>query len=215
MPRVSDPAYAVNSWPSRIGIASCRCVRPAFTTSSNSRPFAANASRRFSNAFVNPASCERHANLMLVGIVSFVDCAILTWSFGCTGLYSPRFPPSNSLARFAKTSLTFMLCDVPAPAWYGSTMNCSRCCPARTSSAAFTIASASFGSSRPVSLWVSAAAFLIQTCASMNASSGSNPLIGKFCFARSVWTPYSASVGTSRGPSGSFSRRVSVIVSVL
>ena len=34
--RSSEPAYAVNSWPSRIGIASCRCVRPAFTMWSNS-----------------------------------------------------------------------------------------------------------------------------------------------------------------------------------
>ena len=33
-------------------------------------------------------------------------------------------PPRISFARFASTSFTFMLCDVPAPAWYGSTMNC-------------------------------------------------------------------------------------------
>src|SRR5215475_9423863 len=46
----------------------------------------------------------------------------------------------------------------------------------------------------------------------MKASSGRKPLIGKFCRARSVWTPYSALVGTSRFPSGSFSRRVSGIV---
>ena len=51
-PRSSEPAYAVNSWPSRIGIASCRCVRPAFTMSSNSCPFAASASRSASNALV-------------------------------------------------------------------------------------------------------------------------------------------------------------------
>ena len=53
---------------------------------------------------------------MFVGIVSLVLCAMLTWSFGCTGVYVPRSPPSNSLARFASTSFTFMLCDVPAPA---------------------------------------------------------------------------------------------------
>ena len=60
---------------------------------------------------------------MFVGIVSFVLCAMFTWSFGCTGVYVPRFPPSSSFARFASTSFTFMLCDVPAPAWYGSTTN--------------------------------------------------------------------------------------------
>ncbi len=38
-----------------------------------------------------------------------------------------------------------MLCDVPAPAWYGSTTNWSRCCPPSTSSAARMIASASCG----------------------------------------------------------------------
>ena len=40
------------------------------------------------------------------------------------------------------------------------------------------------------------------------AGSGLNPLIGKFCTARNVCTPYSASAGTSRVPSGSFSTRV-------
>ena len=53
---------------------------------------------------------------------------MLTWSFGCTGAYEPRAVPSSSFARFASTSFAFMLCDVPAPAWYGSTTKCSRCC---------------------------------------------------------------------------------------
>ena len=55
---------------------------------------------------------------------------------------------------------------------------------------------------------VSAAARLIRTVASTNAGNGRSPLIGKFCTARSVCTPYSASAGTSRLPSGSFSVRV-------
>src|SRR5438552_1972785 len=70
------------------------------------------------------------------------------------------------------------------------------------------IASASFASSRPVCLWVRAAAFLIHTCAVTKGSSGFRPLIGKFWTARSVWTPYMASAGTSSVPSGSFSVRV-------
>src|SRR5680860_1809928 len=57
------------------------------------------------------------------------------------GEYSPRPAPSNSLARLARTSLVFMLCEVPAPAWKRSTTNCSRQRPsARISSAAATIA---------------------------------------------------------------------------
>ena len=51
------------------------------------------------------------------------------------------------------------------------------------------MASASLGSSRPVSLWVSAAARLIQTTASTKAGSGRSPEIGKFSTARSVWMP--------------------------
>ena len=45
------------------------------------------------------------------------------------------------------------------------------------------------GVEAPVSLCVSAAAFLIHTCAMTNGSSGVSPLIGKFCMARSVCTP--------------------------
>src|SRR2546426_210244 len=56
------------------------------------------------------------ASRIAVGITSLVDWAMLTWSFGCTGLYSPRLPPSSSFARLARTSLQFMWCDVPAPA---------------------------------------------------------------------------------------------------
>src|SRR5258708_25662684 len=76
------------------------------------------------------------------------------------------------------------------------------------------MASASFGSRRPVSLCVSAAAFLIHTCAMTNGHRGANPLIGKFSFARTVWTPYTASTGTSLVPSGSFSARVAVDIEV-
>src|SRR6478672_1897616 len=75
------------------------------------------------------------------------------------------------------------------------------------------MASARRGSRRPVSLWVSAAAFLIQTCATTNGQSGRSSLIGKFSRARSVCTPYSASAATCFGPSGSFSvRNASAIV---
>src|SRR5436190_10564614 len=92
-------------------------------------------------------------------------------------------------------------------------MNWSACLPASTSSAASMIASASRASSRPVSLCVSAAAFLIHTCATTNGRSGGSSLMGKFSRARMVCTPYSASAATCFGPSGSFSvRKASAIV---
>src|SRR5690242_2733987 len=72
------------------------------------------------------------------------------------------------------------------------------------------MASASLASSRPVSLWVSAAAFLIRTTASTNGASGARWEIGKFCRARSVCTPYSAAAGTASSPRGSCSIRVSI-----
>src|SRR5690606_36624894 len=145
---------------------------------------------------------------MAVGITSLVLCAMLTWSLGCTGAYSPSRPPRIWLARLASTSLQFMLWEVPAPAWYTSTMNWSRCWPASTSSAAWTMASASRASRRPVSLWVSAAERLTQTTASTNAGRGRSPEIGKFSAARRLWTPYRALAGTGFSPRGSFSRRV-------
>src|SRR5258706_9082397 len=76
------------------------------------------------------------------------------------------------------------------------------------------MASASFGSRRPVSLCVSAAAFLIHTCVMTNGRRGGDPLIGKFAFAGTVWTPYRALAGTSLVPSGSFSVRVAVDIEV-
>jgi len=50
-----------------------------------------------------------------VGKVSFDDWPILTSSLGCTGCLLPITPPSSWIARFANTSLTFMLVCVPEP----------------------------------------------------------------------------------------------------
>src|SRR6266542_3430910 len=79
---------------------------------------------------------------------------------------------------------------------------------ASTSSAAAMIASASLRSRRPVSRWVSAAAFLMRMTASTKAGRGRRLEMGKFCRARSVWMPHSASVGTGSSPRGSRSIRV-------
>ena len=78
-PRSIEPAYAVNSWPRRIGIASCRCVRPAFTMSSNSRALRGERiAQRLERRRRTPSSCDRHASRMFVGIVSLVLCAMFT-----------------------------------------------------------------------------------------------------------------------------------------
>ena len=62
----------VNSWPSRIGIASCRCVRPLLSTSSNSAPFASSASRSSSNAASELRASASAPSRMAVGITSLV-----------------------------------------------------------------------------------------------------------------------------------------------
>ena len=81
------------------------------------------------------------------------------------------------MERLARTSLTFILWEVPAPAWYTSTTNHSRNLPARISSAAWTIASAFFASSNPSALLTTAAARLIWTVASTYDGFGFNPLL--------------------------------------
>ena len=69
---------------------------------------------------------------------------------GVDRLLAAASPPRISLARFAITSLVFMLVDVPDPVWKMSTTNSPSCCPSATSWAACTIASASFASSLPL-----------------------------------------------------------------
>ena len=109
--------YAENSWPSVIGTASWRCVRPDLRTWRNACALSEKAvARRSICSSAGPVmACA--AIRMAVGMTSFVDCAMFTWSFGLTSLVSPRAPPRISQARFAITSFTFMWNDVPAPAW--------------------------------------------------------------------------------------------------
>ena len=124
-----------------------------------------------------------------MGVTSFVDWAMFTWSLGWTSEYSPRRPPSSSIARFAITSFAFMFCAVPAPIWNASIGNCASHVPSATSCAARAIASAVLGSSRPRAALTSAAARLIVAVAAMNARGSRRPLMGKFSIARTVWEP--------------------------
>ena len=60
-----------------------------------------------------------------VGKVSLDDWLRLTWSFGCTGALAPSGAPSSSFARFAITSLAFMLLWVPEPVCQTTSGKCS------------------------------------------------------------------------------------------
>ncbi len=95
-----------------------RCVRPTLSTLVERRGFLAAATPR-ARALARRAARGRAAarDASPIGNTSLVDCPMLTWSFGCTVVYSPRRPPRISAARLASTSLAFMLCEVPAPAW--------------------------------------------------------------------------------------------------
>ena len=87
------------------------------------------------------------ATFIAVGNTSLDDWPRLTSSLGCTRRPSPRAPPSNSEARLASTSLTFMLVCVPEPVCQTASGNSSAWPPASASSAAAMMASAFFASS--------------------------------------------------------------------
>jgi hypothetical protein len=48
-----------------------------------------------------------------VGKLSFDDCGMSMWSFGCTGAFPPRAVRVIRQQRLEITSLTFMLSCVP------------------------------------------------------------------------------------------------------
>src|SRR5215467_15900670 len=75
------------------------------------------------------------------GNESFDDCAMLTWSLGCTGVLLPRGVPASWLHRLAITSFTFILNWVPLPVIQTCSGNISWCWPARISSHTWTIKS--------------------------------------------------------------------------
>ena len=90
-------AYAPNSCPRRTGTASCKCVRPDFdhVVELGGLGLQGVAARPSSAA---SSSSSRHSapRRMAVGMVSLVDCAMLTWSLGLTGfLESPSCAAQN------------------------------------------------------------------------------------------------------------------------
>ena len=105
------PAYPANSWPSRIGVASWRCVRPVLTTSQNSLDLAASAAWRSIRAGISSSSIAiAPDSWSAVGIVSFEDWHLLTSSLGWTFA-----PPRRADARWLITSFMLVLVEVPEP----------------------------------------------------------------------------------------------------
>ena len=158
-----------------------RCVRPDFTTSSNSAALAANAASRCSSAgssrFVASSSAARWTAL---GNTSLDDWPMFTWSLGCT----------PSPARLAMTSLAFMFVEVPDPVWKTSIGNWSSCRPAPMSSAAAPIRSARSASSLPRSALTRAAAPLIAASQRTTLTGTRSPETGKFSTALAVSPPH-------------------------
>ncbi len=114
---------------------------------------------------------------------------MLTWSFGCTGVFEPMTPPSFSIARLAITSLAFMFDWVPEPVCQTTSGKCASSLPSATSVAASTMALPTFASSLPRSMLTSAAARLISPSARMMGAGWVSVPIGKFSSDRSACAP--------------------------
>ena len=73
MSRSSRLAQPDISWPTVNGVASCKCVRPIFTTSLNSFAFASIAPFTPRTRGINLFICSAAAMCIAVGKVSFDD----------------------------------------------------------------------------------------------------------------------------------------------
>ena len=97
------------SWPKVSGTASCRWVRPIFTTSLQAVAFASKLAARSPRAGKSWSLCWRSLAMWIpLGNTSLVLWPLFTWSFGCTQLLLPRGCPASSQARLAITSFRFM-----------------------------------------------------------------------------------------------------------
>ena len=129
----SVAAKASNSWPSVIGTASWSCVRPILRIFENSLPFFRNAAMSCLTSLTSSTLPSAIPMWRAVGYASLVDWEQLTWSCESQNLYSPFLWPISSRARFAMTSLAFMLVEVPAPPWKTSSRNWSWSLPSISS----------------------------------------------------------------------------------
>src|SRR5262245_41014804 len=91
-------------------------VRPILTMSFHACAFASMASRRAVTAGTRRCFAFTAAAIYIAdGNESFDDCAIFTWSLGCTGVLLPTGVPASWQQRFEITSFTFILNWVPLP----------------------------------------------------------------------------------------------------
>src|SRR5438552_16453420 len=134
---------------------------------------------------------------------------MLTWSLGCTEL------PRRRDASAATTSFAFLLLLVPEPVWKTSIGNCASWLPAATSAAADSTACAMRSSSSPRLLFARAATLFPYTTLFRSARGMVRPLTGKFCTARWVCAPHSASAGTLTSPMLSCSTRKELVMLAL
>ena len=133
--------------------------------------------------------CSTAAIAIAVGNVSLDDWLRLTSSFGWTGVFEPRTPPRISIARFAMTSLAFMLVWVPLPVCHTTRGKCASSFPAMTSSAASMMAAAfSRGRARRSRLTMAQAFLSIPNARISSVGKRSSPIL-KFSSDRSVWAP--------------------------
>ena len=197
-------------------MASCRWVRPDFRTSSNSSPL---ASERAAQIRRTPASSagelrehaepDRRRN-HVVGRLRHVDVIVRDARrvlaalaaedlVGAIGQHLVRRSCCATCRRRPGTDRR--------RTGRGAARRALRRRPRRSRRRAS-------ASSRPVSLCVSAARLLDPDQRVDERRERAEAADRKVLPARSVWTPYSASAGTSSGPRGSFSRRVSAIVSI-
>ncbi|MNZ41711.1 hypothetical protein D3C78_592670 [compost metagenome] len=147
-----------------------------------------------------PVMAVTAARFMALGKTSLLDWLLFTSSLGCTSRASPRTPPSSSLARFASTSLRFMLVWVPEPVCHTIRGNSASCRPHSTSSAAAMMAWALRAGSSPRAWFTLAQADLMRARAWMISMGWRSPEMLKWCRERWVWAPHSLSAGTAISP---------------
>src|SRR5258708_21008268 len=91
-------------------------VRPILTISRQPCAFASMASRNAVSAGIRRCfTLTAAATYIDDGNESFDDCAMLTWSLGCTGVLLPSGVPASWQQRLEITSFTFILNWVPLP----------------------------------------------------------------------------------------------------
>ena len=195
-------AHPPASWPSVIGTASMRCVRPALTTCG---PVVGAAAQRRGEV-LQRGDHVRDQGLGR-GDVDRGGEHVVAALRGVDVVVRVHLDPEARVARVAITSLAFMFELCPTRSGTRRSGTGRRARPAATSSAAAAIAAARSSSSTPMRAFTRAAAPLTSPRARIWARSRPRPEIGKFSTARCVCARHNASAGTRTSPMVSCSIR--------